>query len=177
MRPIIWSVCLCLAAWAAAAAEPSKEEIIDQLQPRQVRTRGIRPVRSIVIEPSDPDAALREKANLPSINIRVPFDFDSAVLTATGRSTLKALGEALNDARLKASSFLIGGHTDARGSQAYNQSLSERRAQAVREHLISAYGISPERLKAIGFRKRELADPKNPEGGVNLRVEIVNLSQ
>ena len=177
MRRTVWSICLCVAAWSAAGAELSKEEIIGQLQPRQVRTRGIGPTRAITVEPSNPDAALRQKANLPSINMRVPFDFDSAVLTRDGQSALKALGEALNDTRLETSSFLIGGHTDARGSEAYNQALSERRAQAVREHLTSAYRVSPDRLKAIGFGKRELVDRKNPESGVNRRVEIVNLSQ
>ena len=176
MRRFVWSVWVCLAA-APAGADPSREEIVDRLQPRQPRTRGIGPVRAIRVEPADPDGALRDTAGLPSVSLRVPFDFDSAVLTPDGRAALKVLGEALNDPRLQASSFLIGGHTDARGSDAYNQALSERRAQAVREHLVSVHKLSPDRLKPIGFGRRELADPGNPESGVNRRVEIVNLSR
>ena len=43
--------------------------------------------------------------------------------------------------------------------------------------IVAVHGLSPDRLKAIGFGRRELAAPGNPESGVNRRVEIVNLSR
>ena len=168
-------ICLCLAGFPALAQELSKDEIVAQLRPRPV-TRGLGPVRAIKVELSDPDSAIREKANLPSVSMRVNFEFNSAILTAEGRATLNALGEALSDAQLRASTFLIGGHTDSRGSDTYNLTLSEQRARAVREYLMSNYRLPTDRLQAIGFGERKLADPNNPEGSVNRRVEIVNLS-
>jgi outer membrane protein OmpA-like peptidoglycan-associated protein len=171
---VLWSICVCLAGFPAAAQELSKDEIVAQLRPRQPVTRGL--IRTIRVEPSDPDSAIREKANLPSVSMRVQFEFDSAVLTPEGQASLRTLGEALSDAQLRTSTFLIGGHTDSRGSEAYNQALSWRRARSVRDFLIARYRLPAGRLRAIGFGKRELADPKDPEGGINRRVEIVNLT-
>jgi OmpA family len=68
-----------------------------------------------------------------SVNLYVNFAYDSADLTSDARITLDRLGYALIDDRLKNFSFTIEGHTDAKGSADYNQKLSERRAEAVRE--------------------------------------------
>ena len=113
---------------------------------------------------------------MPSIDLRIPFDYNSANVTPQGQDVLKTLAQALQNPKLEGSKFLIGGHTDAKGSEDFNQSLSDRRAKAVREFLISAHRISPDRLVSMGFGKRQLADPKKPEDGVNRRVEIVNLT-
>ena len=90
---------------------------------------------------------------------------------------LKPLGEALKDPRLAKARFLIGGHTDAKGSDDYNQNLSERRARSVQTHLVATFGIDPARVRPMGFGERSLADAAQPEDGVNRRVEIVNLGE
>lgn len=180
------SILVCVAWCSASAAEPGKEDIVRQLLPqsRPQLTRGLGflqgPTRSatrqIVVEPGREEQVLAETKDLPSVNIRVLFGYDSAVLTPEGAASLKPLGEALADPRLQGSRFLIGGHTDARGSDEYNQALSERRARSVREHLIATYRVSPTQLEAMGFGKRKLADPTRPEDPVNRRVEVVNLT-
>jgi outer membrane protein OmpA-like peptidoglycan-associated protein len=65
------------------------------------------------------------------------------------------------------------GHTDAIGSDAYNQSLSERRAEAVRRYLING-GITPERIRTEGFgESRPVASNETDEGRAqNRRVEL-----
>jgi outer membrane protein OmpA-like peptidoglycan-associated protein len=81
----------------------------------------------------------------------VNFAYDSADLTSDARITLDRLGAALRDGRLDGFSFMIAGHTDAKGAVEYNQSLSERRAEAVRRYLVAQFGIGADRLQAKGY--------------------------
>ena len=61
----------------------------------------------------------------------------------------------------------VEGHTDSKGSDAYNQRLSQRRSESVVKYLISK-GIDPSRLEAVGFGKsRPIAPNQNPDGGDN----------
>jgi outer membrane protein OmpA-like peptidoglycan-associated protein len=72
------------------------------------------------------------------------------------------------------SRMVVEGHTDSQGQPAYNQDLSQRRAQSVRDYLVSR-GIASDRISAQGFgSSRSVADNKSPEGRANnRRVEIV----
>jgi len=111
-----------------------------------------------------------------SVNLYVNFDYNSADLTSDARITLDQLGTALRDPRLEAFSFVIAGHTDAKGGVDFNQKLSERRAEAVRNYMITQFGIAAERLTAKGYGKSQLLDPDHPEDGVNRRVQVINTS-
>ena len=105
-------------------------------------------------------------------NLQINFEFNSADLTPDSTRQLDALGQALNMEKLSALRFVVGGHTDAQGSDAYNQQLSQQRADSVARYLQSQHGINPSRLSPIGFGETDLADPANPASGVNRRVEI-----
>jgi outer membrane protein OmpA-like peptidoglycan-associated protein len=72
------------------------------------------------------------------------------------------------------SRMVVEGHTDSQGAAAYNQELSQRRAQAVRDYLVTR-GIAADRISAQGFGPtRSIADNKSTEGRANnRRVEIV----
>jgi outer membrane protein OmpA-like peptidoglycan-associated protein len=71
----------------------------------------------------------------------------------------------------------IEGHTDNVGQDAANQTLSEDRAAAVRDHLIGTYGIDAERLKSQGFgASRPTTSNDTAEGRqANRRVDLVRL--
>jgi outer membrane protein OmpA-like peptidoglycan-associated protein len=137
-------------------------------KPQQERTRSLLG-RGVTIEGKPTEQPL-------SVNLYVNFAFNSAELTSDARITLDRLGTALRDQRLAAFSFLIAGHTDAKGGVDFNQKLSERRADAVRRYLIAQFGIAAERLSAKGYGKSQLLDPANPEDGVNRRVQIINVT-
>jgi outer membrane protein OmpA-like peptidoglycan-associated protein len=72
------------------------------------------------------------------------------------------------------STMVVEGHTDSQGQADYNQALSQRRAQAVRDYLVTR-GIAADRITAQGFgMTRTIADNASPEGRANnRRVEIV----
>ena len=107
-----------------------------------------------------------------SINIEVYFDFDSSALTSKAIAQLKPLGEALSSEDLGSGRYLIIGHTDAKGSAAYNQTLSEKRAASVRKYLVQRFPVQPTALISIGLGETQLKRPAEPNAGINRRVEI-----
>jgi outer membrane protein OmpA-like peptidoglycan-associated protein len=153
----------------ATAAERTTADIVCALDPKCTRPLT-RDVRGVTVTPG-PDGA-----EPLSVSLYVNFAYDSAELTSDARITLDRLGYALSDDRLKQFSFMIEGHTDAKGGEDYNQKLSERRADSVRQYLTTQFAIESTRLSARGFGKMRLLDPARPEDGVNRRVQILNLT-
>ncbi len=99
------------------------------------------------------------------------FDFDQAVLKPEGKSKLTDLVAKLSGTDIEV--IVATGHTDSVGSDAYNQKLSLRRAQAVKAFLVSK-GIPPARVFTEGKGERQpVADNRSREGRAkNRRVEI-----
>lgn len=99
------------------------------------------------------------------------FDFDKAVLKPEGRAKLDDLVSKIQGINLEV--IIAVGHTDAVGSDAYNQKLSVRRAEAVKAYLVSK-GIEKNRVYTEGKgEKQPVADNKTAEGRAkNRRVEI-----
>jgi len=110
-----------------------------------------------------------------SVDLSVPFAFDSGELTPQGSAALTALGTALKDPSLSTAKFRIAGHTDGKGADAYNQALSERRGEVARRFLVDRGGVDPARLSAIGFGPRQLYDAGNPAAAANRRVQVIRL--
>lgn len=100
------------------------------------------------------------------------FDVNQNTLKTNARSNIETLATSLKNN--PETTILIVGHTDATGSDAYNQKLSVRRAAAVRSYTI-AQGIAASRLTTEGRGESEaIADNTTEEGrALNRRVEIV----
>jgi outer membrane protein OmpA-like peptidoglycan-associated protein len=96
----------------------------------------------------------------------VMFDFDSATLKPGGYSELQRVADVL--LRYPETTIVVEGHTDSRGSEAYNQVLSEKRAQAVRTALVEM-GVAGERIEAVGYGESQ---PISSDDAVNRRVSI-----
>ena len=111
-------------------------------------------------------------------SIRVVFDSgllfstNSATLTSTSRYNIEKLARILN--RYNDTNLVIEGHTDSIGSEAENQSLSERRAEAV-ANLLKAYGVAENRLSPVGFGETHPVSSNETEPGrkLNRRVEVL----
>ncbi|KPQ26782.1 MULTISPECIES: OmpA family protein [unclassified Halomonas] len=106
--------------------------------------------------------------NMPS---SVTFDVDSSELTSEARSSLNEVASVVSeyaDTRIN-----IAGHTDSTGEDAYNQRLSERRAESVGGYL-SQNGVSSSRLNTRGYGESQpVASNDNEDGrSQNRRVEI-----
>ncbi len=99
------------------------------------------------------------------------FDFDKAVLKADGKAKLDDLVGKVKGINLEV--IIAVGHTDSVGTDAYNQKLSVRRAEAVKAYLVTK-GIEKNRVYTEGKgEKQPVADNKTKEGRAkNRRVEI-----
>lgn len=103
------------------------------------------------------------------------FDVNSSVIKGESYKTLADIGQMLtDDVALK---LLIEGHTDSDGNDAANMTLSQKRAESVRQYLIDTYKIDAERLQAKGLGESRPIDANTtPEGKANnRRVELVKL--
>lgn len=182
---------------------PSAKQLEDALAPKgsaapasTVRFRGITlgnqkpapaPAATTVAAPAPATAPAQvQKAATPSaagaptqavaaVAINIMFAFNSDQLTPQGRQILDNLGQALNSERLKGNRFMLEGHTDSKGSDAYNQALSERRAKSAMEYLVAAHKVERARLVTVGKGESEPLDPSNPERDINRRVQVMNL--
>ncbi|MGQ0622954.1 MAG: OmpA family protein [Panacagrimonas sp.] len=101
----------------------------------------------------------------------VNFDFNKDRLTPNAKTILDGVGEALQTA--SGTNVEIGGHTDAKGSDDYNQRLSDRRACAVGRYL-NGKGIEAGRMSPLGYGEtKPVADNETDEGREqNRRVEL-----
>jgi outer membrane protein OmpA-like peptidoglycan-associated protein len=111
----------------------------------------------------------RRAVNLPTVT----FEFNSASLTSQGRQQLEILAQALKEGSLVDRKILIQGHTDAHGDDQYNLGLSERRALVAKEFLVSASGLEPSQLTAVGLGKTHLLPGKSEFAPEQRRIEVV----
>ena len=94
------------------------------------------------------------------------FDFDSAMIKPGAYDEIDRTATVLN--RYPQTTILVSGHTDRSGSETYNQQLSERRAQAVRDALVNR-GVDPRRLRVVGYGESR---PISSDPAANRRVEL-----
>jgi OOP family OmpA-OmpF porin len=101
------------------------------------------------------------------------FDFDKAVLKPAGKEAIHGIDEEIKASKTKVISIDVVGYTDSIGTDAYNQQLSVRRANAVKEYMVSE-GIDPGLINVKGMGKADpVASNATAEGRAqNRRVEI-----
>jgi len=161
VRIVAIGLLLGLSPLAQAQDDLSSDQIVDALTPREA-SRGLKVTEA-------------NKDQAPSISMRVQFAYDSDELENEAILSLRALGAALRDPRLKDYRFEIIGHTDAKGSDAYNLELSKRRAASVVEHLVFFHNVDRGRLLAVGMGESDPINKADPDAAENRRVEIINI--
>jgi outer membrane protein OmpA-like peptidoglycan-associated protein len=110
----------------------------------------------------------------PQIDMEIKFDYNSATISRSSMPAVQQLGEALSDPKLQGSTFVVSGHTDGIGGEAFNQDLSERRADTIKKYLVDNYHIAAADLLTVGYGKTHLKDAAHPDAAVNRRVQVVN---
>ena len=175
----------------AAAAQVSADQIINALAPAPT-TRGLtapetKPMsetdrafirslrhrtRSLTFDESERVAELGK--DWKKIDLEIYFDYNSSRITRKAEPQLDELAEALRSSRLRNATLVLGGHTDAKGSEHYNERLSDQRAAAVKRYLVEKLNVSAENLTTAGYGKRHLKNPDDPYGAENRRVQILN---
>ena len=136
------------------------DQLIEQLKAEPTATRSLSGGQTF--------GANVGRANMNAIQ----FEYNSAQLTDQGRRQVDELARAMN--QLGSETFQVIGHTDATGSDEYNKTLSQRRADAVYNYLVQQHGINPNRLQSVGMGESSLFNSQNPGAAENRRVEAVN---
>ena len=172
----------------------SSDQILNALQPKPL-------TRSLSISRPDPAVAAQETQFLdgirnrrtrslsyqereqiseitvekPQIDLEITFDYNSADISKTSLPSVQALGRALSNPSLNGSTFIVAGHTDAVGSESYNQDLSERRADSIKRYLIDTFRLSAGNLVTVGYGKTKPKDSNAPMDPANRRVQVINM--
>jgi len=136
------------------------------LVPAVAAVPAVTPARPVAPVPPAPPAASKVTFAADAF-----FDFDKSVLKPEGRAKLDDLVSKIRDVNLEV--IIAVGHTDSIGTDAYNQRLSVRRAEAVKAYLVTK-GIERNRVYTEGKgEKQPIADNRTKEGRAkNRRVEI-----
>ena len=121
--------------------------------------------------PIEEPAPMEEPMEVVRVELDVKFDFDKARVKEESYGDIKNLADFMN--QYPQTTTTVEGHTDSKGTDAYNQTLSEKRANAVREVLVNQYGVPGERVNAAGYgESRPVADNATDAGrAINRRVE------
>jgi outer membrane protein OmpA-like peptidoglycan-associated protein len=143
-------------------------QILSTDAPARGRTRSIRLL--------DGDAGTTvpapEESTPPSaLSAPIQFEFDSTAILPEARGQLDAIAEGIK-LLPPGRQVVIEGHTDAVGSDDYNQQLSRRRAAAVKQYLAQRHGIAPQRLREMGLGERQPIDGLDPFAPDNRRVQF-----
>jgi outer membrane protein OmpA-like peptidoglycan-associated protein len=184
MRCLVWAAAIA-ATWLslAAAQDPVTGKVENlTLQTQDLAFRTL----DLVFKVEDLGGrveTLQVKETATETRIELPsdilFDFDKADIRAAAAAALKQVAELLR--KSARGTVRIEGHTDAKGSDSYNNRLSQRRAQSVQKWLVEREGLSGVRFAIRGFGKsRPVAPNARPDGSddpagrqKNRRVEIV----
>jgi len=197
LKAITLSAALSMTAGLALAGDNnvSADQILNALQPKPL-TRGLSvgPQADPAIKAKEAGfvASLRNRktrslssgereeiaeiaSTKPKIDLEIQFDYNSADISSSSLPSVQALGKALSNSNLRGSTIVVAGHTDAIGGEAYNQDLSERRADSIKRYLTEKYGINGTDLVTVGYGKDKPKDPNAPMDPANRRVQVVNM--
>ena len=128
-------------------------------------------VADVAVAPRQPERQ-RPVKTATGFGFDIRFAFDSTEVLPESLSYLDQVGTMLQSAQAQGQPVAILGHTDATGSDGYNAGLSQRRAVAVAQYLVSRYGVTPDRLQVAGLGEGKPLAGKDPEDPANRRVEF-----
>jgi len=118
-------------------------------------------------------ASVKREMDVLSVTFKgdVSFDVNSATLKPGALDEINRVAGVLN--QYPQTTILVAGHTDSTGAEEYNQQLSERRAEAVKNALVGQ-GVAPARITTVGYgESKPIATNDTPEGRqLNRRVEV-----
>ncbi|MDY0267748.1 outer membrane beta-barrel domain-containing protein [Trichloromonas sp.] len=124
--------------------------------------------------PGTPRGVVVDEKGCPlSFTMQIEFDFDKADIRPMYHNKLKEAANFIN--KYPANQILVAGHTDSKGTDAYNKELSQRRADNVRTYLVNKFGISADKLVARGYGESQPIASNNTDAGrqQNRRVEVI----
>jgi len=159
----------------ALAADPPPPDPSTQVMTEQQIEQALHPATTRSLTFGSRGLTRRDAAETaPSINLNIPFEYNSSALQPQASAQLKQLESAFVSDTLRNDRFVVAGHTDAKGNPQYNKQLSLRRAETVKSFLV-ANGIAASRLSTVGYGSEQPLKSDQPDDAANRRVEIRDL--
>jgi OmpA-OmpF porin, OOP family len=118
-----------------------------------------------------------ELLKLPQVSFDVLFDPDSSIVRPQAYEMLGRIADALTRSSMLAYGFLIVAHTESTGKREYNLTLSQKRADSIRDVLVTTFKLSPKRIQAIGLGEEQMRDANQPAAAVNQQAQIVTIAK
>lgn len=118
------------------------------------------------------DASIRREGEVLALTFRSEmfFDVDSSLLKPGAHDELYRISKVLN--QYPQTTILVAGHTDSTGSEAYNQELSERRAEVVKNSLVGN-GVNPRRVRTTGYGESQPIAGNDTVAGRQMNRRVV----
>jgi OOP family OmpA-OmpF porin len=178
---------VCPALAQATAPAPAAEDLVGalagleaapELDIAAIRQQAVdRPKSKETAQPLNRPPLVPELLKLPQITLDVLFDPDSSIIRPGSYRTLGRIADTLTDPALLPYRFLIVGHTESGGRRDHNLIVSQRRADAIRDVLVTTFKISPKRLQTLGLGEEQLRDAARPPAATNRRIQVVSLGK
>ncbi|MDB5437863.1 MAG: hypothetical protein JWM33_290, partial [Caulobacteraceae bacterium] len=153
--------------------EPIKNDRGFNLPTRATPTRpAAAPARAATTAaaPATPRAAASPASQPAHRDLLITFQTGSSELTDQAQSNAKVFAQAMGMPALASSRFEIAGYTDSTGSADANLTLSQQRADAVKNFLVAS-GVDSSRIVTKGYGATDFAVPAQPDAAANRRVE------
>lgn len=155
-------------AGSAPSAQPLTADLIKQaVQQHMIDNPGM----PITWKP------LQLVAALPQIDVQIQFALNSAIIRPESYQTIGSIADALHHPLLLGYKFVVAGNTDTTGNRQDNLALSQARADAVVEALVTTYNVDPKRVEAVGLGEESLETPKDPTNPINRRVQVFTIGK
>jgi len=161
------------AEWVSKLAEPEAVPDLDIAALRQQAADRVKSRADGVATKRPPVAP--QLLKLPQLVVEIRFDEDAAVIRPESYRTLGRIADTLTHPTLLTTKFLIVVHAASSGRRENNLTLSQRRADVIREVLVNTFRISSKRLQAIGLGEEQLLDAARPAAAVNQRIQIATV--
>ena len=151
-------------------AEAQKLLSTQKQQTHQI-SRVVRDCPAVQVQP-EPEVKI--ELDKP-INLKVLFEFDKAVVQPVFNQQIEAVAGFMK--KYPETTTVIEGHTDSKGPDSYNMKLSQQRAEAVKQQLVTLYGIDAQRLDTVGYGETRPVDTNaTDEGRYNNRRVVATVS-
>jgi len=144
-----------------------------EIDVKDIHERALERMKKPGQKPQDRPGLVDELNGLPQLTLDIRFNSDSAIVRPESFKTLGQLADALYHPYLLDRKFLVVDHMEATGKRQNNLELSQKRANAVREALVTTFRISPQRVMALGLGEEQLQDRAKPGAPVNRRVQLI----
>lgn len=177
----------CLAAPAKAQSRLNDRQLIETLgeldESKSIDVEALRKrALDSVAQNRGPDPSNREPLameldDLSQLTVEIQFQLNSAAILPASFRTLGVMADAMHHPTLLEYTFLVVGHTDSSGGRRHNLELSQKRADAVRDALVSTFNISPQKVFAVGLGEEQLLIRKPSTSPKNRRVQLINIGR